>query len=233
MEWTIPLKPAELTENRLIEAILDGTFAIGSALPAERELAQRLKVTRPTLREALQRLSRDGWLEIRQGKPTRVKDFWREGSLGVLGNIARHSAALPADFIPNLLIVRLALAPAYTALAVQRDPGKIKALLANAAGLADQPEPLANFDWQLHRQLTIASGNPIFTLILNGFGELYIPMAVRYFELAEARSSSRRYYRQLAQAVQPPDPQGAERISREAMQESLLLWQKLGDRTGF
>ena len=33
----------------------------------------RLLPLRPTLREVLQRMSRDGWLEIRHGKATRVR----------------------------------------------------------------------------------------------------------------------------------------------------------------
>jgi GntR family transcriptional regulator, negative regulator for fad regulon and positive regulator of fabA len=58
-------------------------------------------VTRPTLRETLQRLERDGWVEIHQGKPTRVRDYWKEGSLGVLNTLARHPDHLPDNFIPT------------------------------------------------------------------------------------------------------------------------------------
>ncbi len=46
MNWELPLRPAELVENRLINAIVDGDFPIGSTLPPERELARRLGVTR-------------------------------------------------------------------------------------------------------------------------------------------------------------------------------------------
>ncbi len=49
MNWDTPPKPAELAESRLIEAILKGQFPIGSTLPAERDLAFRLGVTRPYL----------------------------------------------------------------------------------------------------------------------------------------------------------------------------------------
>jgi DNA-binding GntR family transcriptional regulator len=55
--WTTAPKPADLAENRLLDAILDGSFPINSNLPPERDLATQLGVTRPTLREALQRLS--------------------------------------------------------------------------------------------------------------------------------------------------------------------------------
>ncbi len=122
MNWSVPEKPAELTENRLVAAFLDGTFPVESSLPAERELALQLGVTRPTLREALQRLARDGWIEIRQGKPTRVRNYWQEGNLAVLAAIARRRQNLPANFVPDLLSVRILLAPAYARLAIERAP---------------------------------------------------------------------------------------------------------------
>ena len=99
-------KAAEAAESRLITAILDGHFPIGDKLPAERDLAAQLGVTRPTLREALQRMARDGWIDIHHGRSTRVRNFWLEGNLGVLGAIARHPHHAPADFVPNLLMVR-------------------------------------------------------------------------------------------------------------------------------
>jgi GntR family negative regulator for fad regulon and positive regulator of fabA len=100
-DWTRPSRPAELAEQQLTRGILEGEFPIGSSLPAERELAARLGVTRPTLRETLQRLARDGWITIKQGKPTQIKDFWWEGNLNVLpeqrssGNRRRSSHSCP------------------------------------------------------------------------------------------------------------------------------------------
>jgi GntR family negative regulator for fad regulon and positive regulator of fabA len=218
------LKPAEYAENALIDAILGGQFPIAATLPAERELAARLGVTRPTLREALQRLARDGWLEIRQGKSTRVRDYWQEGSLGVLGTLARRASALPEDFVPNLLEVRLALAPAYTRRAVERQAEGVAAVLEDYAGLADEPTAFAAYDWRLHHRLTVLSGNPIFTLILNGFAELYLPMAEVYFRTNLARVSSRAFYAGLLAAAQQGDADTAEAISRRVMAASLSLW---------
>ena len=224
MDWAIPQKPAELTENRLIDAILEGHFPIGSTLPAERELASQLGVTRPTLREAMQRLARDGWLEIHQGKPTRVRDYWHEGNLGVLGAIASHSESLPQDFVPNLLFVRQLLAPTYARLAVEREPGKVAEILESYIDLSDLPQDFASFDWHLHHQLTILSGNPIFTLILNGFCTMYQPMACLYFQLPESRASSRAFYAALLAAAQAYNASAAEAIAHEVMEASLSLW---------
>ena len=227
MNWQPPSKPAELTESRLIDSFLDGTFPVDSNLPAERELSARLGVTRPTLREALQRLARDGWLEIRQGKPTRVRNYWQEGSLAVLAAIARRQENPPADFVPNLLSVRILLAPAYTCLAVEKSPDCIVDLLQSAAQLADDPAAFSAFDWEVHRQLTICSGNPVFTLILNGFQSLYLEMGARYFTLPHARESSRGFYRDLLDAARKRDGVSAAALAGRIMQQSLAIWYEL------
>ena len=224
MNNTSLLRPAEYAETRLIDGILSGVYPIAGLLPAERDLAAQIGVTRPTLREALQRLARDGWLEIRQGKSTRVRDYWQEGNLGVLGALARRASDLPDDFVPNLLAVRLALAPFYTRQAVMRQPEGVAAALEDYTELPDEPAAFATYDWLLHHHLTILSGNPIFTLILNGFSELYPPMAERYFQSSLARSSSRAFYAGLLAAATTGDAETAEAITRRVMAASLALW---------
>ena len=227
MNWDLPPRPAELVESRLINAIIDEEFPINSNLPAERELAQRLGVTRPTLREALQRLARDGWLEIRHGKPTRVRNYWQEGNLAVLGTIARHHDHIPSDFVPNLLQVRALLAPAYTRLAVKRAAKSTAKFLEGYRGLLDTPDSFARADWELHLFLTVESGNPIFTLILNGFKELYPRLGSLYFTPPKARARSHQFYVDLLTAAQARDAQRAEAITQAVMQDSIDLWKNL------
>ncbi|MBA3471082.1 MAG: fatty acid metabolism transcriptional regulator FadR [Herpetosiphonaceae bacterium] len=221
---TAPQKPAEYAEDALISAILDGTYPPGTPLPAERELASQLGVTRPTVREVLQRLSRDGWLMIRQGKSTQVNDFWRDGGLNVLSVLVRHQSQLPADFIPNLLAVRLDLAPSYARAAVRHSPAAVAGYLAGWTALPDTAEAFAAFDWGLHRALTIAASNPIYTLILNGFAGFYEQMARQYFESAAARAASRQFYAALHAAAQANAADAAEAITRQVIEASIEFW---------
>ena len=44
-----------------------GEFASGTRLPAERDLARQLGVSRPSVREALIALEVEGWVEVRSG----------------------------------------------------------------------------------------------------------------------------------------------------------------------
>ena len=57
---------------RLQQAILDGTYAYGARLPAERELASHFGASRSTVREALRRLEERRLLTRRIGSGTFV-----------------------------------------------------------------------------------------------------------------------------------------------------------------
>jgi GntR family negative regulator for fad regulon and positive regulator of fabA len=223
-------RPAAHAEGELVSLILTRQYPPGSTLPPERELALRLGVTRPTLREALQRLDRDGWIEVRHGKSTRVKDIWREGGLNVLAAVVRNGGPLPERFVSNLLEVRLAMAPAYARAAVAERPAELVTLLAPEARPEGTAEAFADFDWRLHQALTVASQNPVFTLILNGFDDFYRVMAVLYFDAPAARRASSAFYDALSLAARRRQPGKAEAVTREAMQLSLDTWKKLERR---
>lgn len=220
-------RPAAHAEGELVSQILSRRFPPDSNLPSERELALLLGVTRPTLREALQRLDRDGWIDVRHGKSTRVRDIWREGGLNVLAAVVRNGGPLPDRFVTNLLEVRLAMAPAYARAAVAANGKEIASLLSPSTRPAQTADGFADFDWRLHLALTTASQNPVFTLILNGFGDLYRVMAVLYFEAPAARRASSEFYDVLENAARKQQPERAEKVTRDAMQHSLDHWTKM------
>ncbi len=222
--FSAPKRPAAHAEQSLITVILDGTYSPGSVLPGEREMSQQLGITRPTLRETLQRMERDGWIIIRHGKYTVVNDYWHEGGLGVLNGLFRYGKKLPENFVANLLEIRMNVAPHYTRSAVERAPEVIGDYLTGAKDLEDTAAALASFDWMLHKTLALNSGNPLYTLILNGFTEFYQNMARIYFSAAEARKRSLCFYKDLLGTVKHRNPDAAEKISRVMMKESITIW---------
>lgn len=222
--WITPKKPADLAEKQLLAAILDGSFPVGSALPPERELALAIGITRPTLREALQRLARDGWIQIRHGKSTIVSDFWKEGNLVMLNALSQQPGVLTQNFIPYLLEVRAALAPAYSRLAFCRSSEQLVHLLEPYTDLPDTPEAYARADQELHHQLTLLSGNPIFVLIYNGFRKISCQAGLLYFASAEARRYSQSYYQGLLEDAIHKDAESAARRTAKVMQDSMDFW---------
>ena len=102
------LKPSISAEQQILAGIQSGKYPIGSNLPPERELARDLQVTRPTLREVLQRLARDGWLDIHHGRPTKVRNYLEDGYLTILSTLAEKMEEIPAELIDQILNVTAA-----------------------------------------------------------------------------------------------------------------------------
>ncbi|CUB03722.1 GntR family transcriptional regulator [Marinomonas fungiae] len=67
-------KVSDLIMQELESMILDGTFKAGQKLPPERELAERFEVSRPSLREALQKLAARGVVYSKHGGGTYVSE---------------------------------------------------------------------------------------------------------------------------------------------------------------
>jgi len=219
------LNTADQIEKNIVTAILEGELPPGSKLPSERDLAEHLGVTRPTLRETLKQLAKEGWLKIQHGRPTLVADYWQEGGLGVLRTLAKHGDLLTPDLIGHLLEFRASLQPVVALAAARRDPGALLERLQKASALPDRPRDYAEYDWQLHVLMADLTGNPIYRLIINDFGQAYAVLARFYFQEPEQRRRSHRYYQALAEALGKGHP--VDQVVFEAMEESALVWQEL------
>lgn len=222
---TPPIKPNEYIEKVIIKAILNEEIQPGSSLPAERTLATRLGVTRPTLREALHRMERDGWISINHGKPTMVNNIWKDGNLNILSGIMQYGDELSTDIVRNLLIVRSDLAPSYAYYASINDPEMIISHLRSWVSLAEDPKKYASFDWNLHYILTLASGNPIYTLIINGFSQIYLELAEKYFRKPVTRKKSMKFYTNLLELFINGDQDKVYLLTKEIMEESIRLFE--------
>ena len=220
-----PLRPTQYAEHILITSILSGTYPAGTALPGERALATEIGITRPTLRETLQRLASEGWVRIQHGKSTVVNDFWQKGGLSMLGTLAKYADFLPNGFITRLLEVRVTLLPTVARLAAIHQPQKILDFLDRQPRLTDSVETYAAYDWELQMCMARESGNPIYALILNDFASIFQKMAVRYFNTPKTREKSLAYYRRLAQAIERKD-HSVEKIVKKEMEQSIEIWQE-------
>jgi DNA-binding FadR family transcriptional regulator len=152
----------EITVARLVQAIRLGLVTVGERLPPERDLAERLKVSRVTLREAIAALREAGYLESLRG---------RAG-----GTFVVH-AGPPADAAPDAgvlarqmgehlhdaLDLRRVLEPGGAALAARRSlPAENRAqLVARLAASRDRdPATRRLRDSRLHLTIAVASGSP-------------------------------------------------------------------------
>ncbi len=75
------IKPKRISDEifeQIRKLIVEGKLRPGDKLPPERELATQMGVSRPTLREAINKLEARGLLEQKQGGGTFVKSLGDE-----------------------------------------------------------------------------------------------------------------------------------------------------------
>ncbi|WP_092876755.1 pyruvate dehydrogenase complex transcriptional repressor PdhR [Izhakiella capsodis] len=85
-------KLSDAIEQQLETLIMEGTLRPGEKLLPERELAKQFDVSRPSLREAIQRLEAKGLLLRRQGGGTFVQQtLWKSMSDPLIALLASHS----------------------------------------------------------------------------------------------------------------------------------------------
>ncbi|MEM6529889.1 MAG: GntR family transcriptional regulator, partial [Chloroflexota bacterium] len=208
----------------LIERIVTGTYPIGTDLPGERTLSKDLGVARNALREALQRLGHNGWLEISQGRATRVRDYLREGNLKILVDLLHIDHTQTRSFVPHLLHMWSLLAHDYTAQAVRNEPERLAERLELYASLTDNAEAATRAMWQLHRTLIDYCGNVAYGLIFNSFADFYMRLAQQYYQLPENRERARAMWGELYNAVTEKDTDRATELVHAYIRSSMNYW---------
>lgn len=222
----ISKRSSDVIENKIIKSILDGVYKVGNPLPPERELANSLGVGRPTLREVLQRLEKDGWIKNNKGQPAIINNYWREANLNILVNIINNQKELTTNFIVHLLDFRALIVPEYVRDAVINQPAKVVSLIANYEDLEDDASIFAQFDWDLQKKIAHLANNPLYLLILNSFDDIYIRLANKYFQNKENRKSSLVFYENLLSSAMKGDGELAKKTTMEAMKKCICYWKK-------
>lgn len=219
--------PAALAEEYIVKSIWNNLFPAGTDLPAERELAEKIGVTRTTLREVLQRLARDGWLTIQHGKPTRVNNVWETAGPNIISTIIKLDRSYLPVIISNVVSLRTRMAENYIPEAVKLNANESAKLFAQLDDLQDNALDFAAFDYALFRQFTFVANKPVYGLILNSFKSLYHQVASIFFADAECRQITFAFYRKLLTACQNGNAEQATLCMAENRKSSSEIWARL------
>jgi len=163
---------AELVVNVLRGQIEKGLLKPGDRLPPERELAQRIGVSRPSVRAGLRSLAAMGVVQTKHGSGTYIANTPQLDSrpLGLL-------AALHGFTPEQMFEARRVLEVGVAGLAAERaTPEQIAAMAEEVTGMfasVDDPEAFLRHDIRFHRAIAMASGNPILASLVEMVSSLY------------------------------------------------------------
>lgn len=202
--------------DRIMTAIALGEFTPGQRLPAERDLAAQLGVSRTTVRDALARVVSAGLLEVRRGRSggAFVTNPWTsESARAVRSTLGPQWDELQSTFDMRLLIEGLV---ARTA-AERRDTAdirEIKAALAMYEG-AESLSVAQAADIRLHHAITKATKNPRLLAVREQLlSEVTFGFAVEPFT-AEVYARALSQHQQLTEAVTSGNADDAWAVGRQ------------------
>jgi GntR family transcriptional regulator, transcriptional repressor for pyruvate dehydrogenase complex len=208
---------SELVVQRILDLLKAGHLSAGVKLPSERDLADQLDVSRPTVREALRALSILGVLEIRHGGGIYVTALNAEELLSPMD----FFMSLNAQNMAELFDARIHFEPMLAGLAAERLTDTAVARLATlvAAQVAD-PEDAELFhdtDLEFHKTILEASGNDF----LSRFGKLLQVLGDQGRQAFQKRWSIRHQsiedHQVILAAVRARDPAVAQKAMRQHM----------------
>jgi len=208
------LVPDDVFEQLLGE-VVDGSLGPGDALPSERRLAELLGVSRPAVREALQRMSATRLVEVRHGGATTVRDFQRHAGLDLLPRLLVRNGELDPDTARSIVEARYAIAPDVAGLAARR---AARAAEDARRGLLDAVDAIAAADGPAGRQraaLTFwdavvdLADSIVFRLMFNSLRAAYEPAIEPLAPLLDAEVSNVDGYRAIAGTILRGDAEAA------------------------
>ncbi len=195
--------------EQLVRDVMAGDLGPGAPLPSERRLAELLGVSRPAVREALQRLSAAGLVEVRQGDTTTVRDYRRYGGLDLLPRLLVSGGELDLAVARSILEARLAIGPTVAHLAARRRTDEVvDALRGHVAALGATEDQVARQRIALdYWEVVVDAADSItFRLMFNSLRAAYEPTLDALAAVMASEVEQRDRYAALTDAIAAADP---------------------------
>ena len=210
--------PLEQTIARVTGAIKTRLLSPGERLPAERDLAVQLGVSRSTLRVGLQTLTEAGWIEVRRGR--------HGGSFVARWPCMPHPRKLPEvlerhrEDLPALLDYRRAVEGTAAALAAERaTPDEIDELAAINHTLEENQENLEAYrtaDARFHIGVARAAHSPrIMQAVTEIHSSLSEVLDVVIYQTTDMLVDAVAHHQKIIEAMRKSDYERAQQVMLE------------------
>jgi DNA-binding FadR family transcriptional regulator len=225
-EHEVPLEAVEA--RRLYRQVADqlralidsGEYAVGSRLPTERDLAEQLKVSRPTVREALIALEVEGRVRIRVGSGIYVS----EPASPVSPVSTSATIEGPFELLSAREFIEGAIAEQAARVAGREDLERIDAALAAMAAVPHPGEASMVHDRAFHTAVAGSLGNAVLVRVIGELFDLrlnpYFAKLAHYFENPETWQTALAEHLAIRAAIAAHDPDAAGAAMRKHLARS-------------
>jgi GntR family transcriptional repressor for pyruvate dehydrogenase complex len=206
--------------QQIEESVLNGTLKPGDQLPAERELAQRLGVSRTAVREAVKALREKGLVEAYSGRGTFVTDGTTQAarqSFDLMVKIGQQEG------VPHLAELRLILEPGIAALAAVRakedDLTALREAVAVMDRAQDDPEAYIEADLDFHLALAETVANPLILSLIDSIVGLLREQRIKIFNVEGGPQRGQVHHKRILDAMERRDAEMARTAMRAHLEQ--------------
>jgi GntR family transcriptional repressor for pyruvate dehydrogenase complex len=208
----------ERIAQRLLSLISERQLRPGDRLPAERELAAAMQVSRPSLREALRALAMVNIVEIRQGSGTYISSLKPELLVEHLDFVFALDDSTFTELLEARQMLEPSIAGAAAVHATQEDLARLRACIERAAAAVDDVDAFLEADLELHAIITAAAHNQIMARFMASLTRLGMASRSRTVALPGVRARSLHEHQMLVDALLRRDASAASAIMQEHLQ---------------
>lgn len=212
----------ELFIEELETMILSGELAIGDQLPAEREIAEKMQISRSVVNHGIVELQRKGFLHITPRLGTFVADYKKIGTVDILITLMKNGT-VSNEYIRSTLELRdvfmnLALDTAIPNMTHEKlDTLKTTFQLFKNTRSAQEA---SNIIFEFDHLLMTYSDNLLLPILFSSFKIPNIMLFERYFNLHGIEKMDHRNML-LLQCIERNDVVGAKKIMTQSIQETI------------
>lgn len=209
--------------DQIRSLIQSGAFAPGSRLPPERDLAQQLGVSRPSVREALIALEISGAVDIRQGSGVYVCQAPDRSANAIAGLGESPSELMQARAVLEGSVIVLA-----TALVTPDRLARLRATLDAMRANVDEGRSPLDHDRAFHVCIAEMSGNSVLVrMVAELFDERHSPISARlsgHAETSQTWAAALAEHEAIYRALEDRDPLAAQSMMRSHLKASGMRW---------
>ena len=196
------------------DIIRDGLLRPGDMLPPERELAERLQVSRGSLREAILALESMGLVEPRHGEGTIVRDLSAAPLVNQLSVMLVQKRALVGELLEFRLMVEPTLAARAAANATEEEIAHLEEILSRQKAKVDRGELAIEEDSKFHYAIAQAARNSVVLKVLDVFMDYLRESRELSLQVEGRPQRSLNSHRRILNAIARRSPAAAEKAMR-------------------
>lgn len=219
--------------DQIEQLIVDESLHPGDKLPGEREMAERMGVSRTVVREAIRVLGVRGLVAVKTGCGTYVQEPSARDAVASIERFLKLRQT--GDSFAQIHEVRTMIEVETAGLAAERasrdDIARLQATVEGMSAHRQDLDAYIEYDHAFHEGLAEATHNSLFGVLLSPISGLLHQVILVSVQAPGALDAGLNHHRNILNQVRRHDPQAARQAMREHLAQARVLVESVQQHT--